>query len=223
VSKLVRLQRWCLQDIARELTEVRGYDVIVDFASGLPTEDHLHTAVKPGTKVIYSDHDPVVVEYARELLGNTSDVYFFEAEVGHPEVLLNHPQVQEILRDRRDVALVCWGVAMFLTDEELTRAARTLYDWAGPESCWVFQAQTADADPNDPAAVGGRKAYAQMGVPFNFRSLETYKELIRPWLHDGGGFTSLLEWHGFDQSEMSVEDRRAVGPGGGGYGAYLVK
>ena len=223
IHKVVRLQRWCLQDIAHRLTEVRGYDVIIDFASGLPTRDHLHTAAKPGTTVIYSDYDPVVVEYAREILGDTPDVYFFEGAVGQAEALLNHPQVQEILGGKRDVALVCWGVAQFLTDDELTDAARALYDWAGPRSCWVFQAQSAGGDPNDPAAIGGRKVFEQMGVPFRLRSLEAYKELIQPWRPDEEGFVSLLEWHGLDQSDMSEEDRRAVGPGGGGYGAYLVK
>ena len=37
LPKAMRLQRWCLQDLAVELTEKRQYDVIVDFASGLPT------------------------------------------------------------------------------------------------------------------------------------------------------------------------------------------
>ncbi len=48
LPKAARLQRWCLQDIAHELTEVRGYDLIIDFASGLPTRDHLHTVVPTG-------------------------------------------------------------------------------------------------------------------------------------------------------------------------------
>ena len=223
VRKMVRLQRWCLQDIAHELTEVRGYNVIIDFASGLPTVDHLHTAVKPGTTVIYSDFDSVVVEYAREILSDTPNGYFFEADVGQPEALLNHPQVQEILGDKRDVALVSWGVAQFLTDEEIAHAARALYNWAGPGSCWVFQAQSAGGDPNDPAAIGGRRVFEQMGVPFHLRSLEAYRELIQPWRSDKEGFVSLLQWHGIDQSEISEQDRRAVGPGGGGYGVYLVK
>ena len=31
-SKAKRLQNWCLQDLATELTEQRGYDVIIDRA-----------------------------------------------------------------------------------------------------------------------------------------------------------------------------------------------
>src|SRR5436190_6344574 len=73
LAKIMRLQRWALQDIATELTQVRGFDLIVDFASGLPTNDHMHTVVPKGTKVIYSDRDPVVVEYAHEILAGIPD------------------------------------------------------------------------------------------------------------------------------------------------------
>src|SRR4026208_1791421 len=55
LGKTMRFPRWGLQGIATELTERRGFDLIVDFASGLPTNDHMHTVVPKGTKVIYSD------------------------------------------------------------------------------------------------------------------------------------------------------------------------
>src|SRR3989304_4376578 len=58
-GKFARLQRWALQDLAVELTKRRGFDVIIDFASGLPTNDHIHLVTPPGTTVIYSDYDPV--------------------------------------------------------------------------------------------------------------------------------------------------------------------
>ena len=222
-SKMVRLQRWCLQDIARELTEVRGYDTIIDFASGLPTNDHIHYVAPEGTTVIYSDYDPVVVEYAREILGDTPNVYFFEADARRPEELLNHPAVQDILGSKRDVALVYWGISSFLADEGLGHAVRALYDWAGPGSCWVFNAQGAGMNVDDPAVVQVQKIYEGMGTPLYARSLEAYEELLQPWQPDEGGFVSLLEWHGFGQSEMSGEDRQAFGPTGAGYGAYLIK
>ena len=90
--KFLRLQRWALQDIAVELSEKRGYDVIIDFASGLPTSDNIHSKVSKGTTVIYSDYDPLVAEYAREILGDTPNVYFFEGDARHPEKLLENPK-----------------------------------------------------------------------------------------------------------------------------------
>ena len=222
IPKYARLQRWALQDIAEELTGKRGFDVIIDFASGLPTNDHIHYKVPKGTTVIYSDYDPMVVEYTREILKDTSNVYFFQSDARHPEELLDSPEVVKILGGRRKIAFVYWGVSAFIEEENIAHMARYLYDWASPGSCLVFNAQGANVNAQDPAIDSVKKIYERMG-PLFFRSLEQYEELLKPWKFQEKGFISLLEWHGFDQSELSEEDAVAFGPMGGGYGAYLYK
>lgn len=226
IPKAMRLQRWCLQDIARELTERRGFDTIIDFASGLPTQDHLHAVVPPGTTIIYSDYDPVVVEYAREILGDAPNVYFFEADARRPEELLNRIEVQEILGGKRDIGLIFWGIALFLADEELANAAHRLHDWAGENSCWAFNAQGA-VDPgmplDHPIAVQIQRIYREMGSTLSLRSTERYQELVRPWRPDPGGFVSLVDWHGLDRNELAGDDTQVAGSAGAGYGAYLIK
>src|ERR1700690_4535790 len=75
LQKLMLLQRWSLQDIAVELTEKRGFDVVIDFASGLPTNDHIHYKVPKSTTVSVSDSDPMDAEYALEVRKDTSNGY----------------------------------------------------------------------------------------------------------------------------------------------------
>lgn len=223
MSKFVRLQRWSLQDLAEELTVRRGYDVIIDFASGLPTNDHIHYKVPAETTVIYSDYDPVVVEYAWEILKKDyPNTHFFQADASDPDGLLNRSEVQKILAGKRKVAFVYWGVSIFLSDESLKRAAHALYDWAAPGSCLAFNAQGADVNTDYPGGDQVMALYARMGTPLYPRSLEQYKQLIQPWQIDGD-FIPLLEWHGFQQDLMNQEDSSAYGPMGGGYGAYLLK
>jgi hypothetical protein len=219
----MRLQRWPLQDVAIELTEKRGFDVIIDFASGLPTNDHIHLKVKPGTTVIYSDFDPVVVEYAHDILKDTRNTYFFESDARRPEELINNPEVQKILGGRRKVAFVYWGVALFLTDENITHAAKYLYDWAAPGSCLAFNAQGAGVNMQNPDIIKAVKIYEQMGNTLNFRPLDKFQDLLKPWKVDEKGYIPLLEWNGFEQSELGKESVDSFGPMGGGYGAYLVK
>ena len=109
-----------MQDIADELSVQRGYDVIIDFASGLPTNDHIHHKVSSNVTVIYSDYDPVVVEYAQEILKNDfPNVHYFHADARQPGELINRPDVQKILDGRRKVAMLYWGVSIFLNDAEL--------------------------------------------------------------------------------------------------------
>jgi hypothetical protein len=220
LPKLMRLFRWCLPDIAYELTNVRGYDVIIDFASGLPTADHMHTAVAPGTTVIYSDRDGVCVEYGREILAGTPDVYYFQADCRYPEKLLNRPEVQEILNGRRRVAFVYWGISMYLADDEIKEIAQTLYDWS-PEDCTlVFYLQPGDLQNEAGASINN--IYKQMGETLYFRTLEQFEELFKPWVVDHMGYRKMEDWHGVD-SPLTPEDLENLPAGTVGYGAYLVK
>jgi len=223
VTKAMRLQRWCLQDLALELTEKRGFDVIIDFASGLPTNDHIHHVVPAGTTVIYSDFDPMVVEYSREILANTSNIYFFQADARRPEELLNRSEIQDILGGRRDVALVYWGISAFLNDEEISRAARSLYEWSSESTCWAFMAQGADVDMDTLGMKKTAEIYESMGSRTYARTLQHFLQLIQPWHPDESGLISLMEWHGIDEHEMTEEDQKGWSMAGGGYGAYLIK
>lgn len=222
VGKFARLQRWALQDIATELAERRGYDIIIDFASGLPTNDHIHHNVPQGVTVIYSDMDPVVVEYAHEILQNTQNVYFFQGDARKPEELLNRPEVEKILGGRRKIAFVYWGVSAVLPDEDIRHTMQYLYDWAAPGSCLAFNAQGADI-PDSPLRQQVKDIYAKMGTPTYNRTLQEYQELVHPWKLEEKGFISLFQWHGFEESDLAKEDLESFGPMGGGYGAYLVK
>lgn len=223
IPKFARLQRWCLQDLAIELTEKRGFNIVVDFASGLPTNDHIHHVVPEGTKVIYSDHDPVVVEYAREILADTPNVHFFHADARRPEELLNRKSVQEIIGDQRNIAFIYWGISAFIKDEDIAHASRSLYDWSGDQSYWAFNLQGINIADESGAGKEVNEKYAKMGSPVQSRTLEQMMKLLAPWKADAQGVISLLEWHSLDQSTLTEEDRALFGEQGGGYGVYLIK
>lgn len=220
LPKLMRLFRWCLQDLAYELTYVRGYDAIVDFASGLPTSDHLHSAVAPGTTVIYSDRDPVSVEYGLEILENTPNVHYFQADCRYPLEYLSRPEVQSILNGKRKIAYVYWGISMYLTDDEIKRISKELYDYSDDDSCMAFYLQ-----PYDPESEVGRQVmelYSKMGDPLQFRNLPAFKELFKPWVADKLGYRTMEEWHGVE-SPLAPEEMHFFPDGTVGYGVYLVK
>jgi hypothetical protein len=223
LPKAMRLQRWCLQDLAWHLTRERGLDVLIDFGSGLPTMEHLHSSAMAGTTIIYSDFDPIVVEYAKEILKAVPSAYFFLADARHPEELLDRPDVKEILDGRTNVGAISWGIGGFLADEDIRNMAHVLYTKTGPNSVWAFNAQGANSNVSDPDMMKLLETYKQMGAPFHIRTTEEYMELIKPWHPEGGRFIPLTEWNGFDQSLMTKNDLKSAGSGGGGYGAYLIK
>ncbi len=220
-SKYTRLQRWALQDIAIELSQKQGYNVIVDFASGLPTQDHIHYNVPNDTTVIYSDYDPITVEYAHEILGDTPNVYYFKANAIRPNELFENDKITHLLTEQKKVAYVLWGVSGFLEENDIKNIMKYLYERSETNSCLVFNAQTLN--PESPAVKQVAELYSKLGSSIYPRTIENYEALIKPWKLSRSGWIPLLKWHGLDESELGQEDVDAFGPLGGGYGAYLVK
>jgi len=109
----MRLVRWFLGEATRRLC-AEGFDKFLDFASGLPTMDHIHEVAPQGTKVIYSDIDPVTVAYAQE----NPEIRFVHCDAGKSEELLNSGVVDEVFGNDRKVAIGFNGVAWFLSDEK---------------------------------------------------------------------------------------------------------
>lgn len=219
---LTRTHRACLKTLPAELAR-RGSNLIIDLASGLPTQDHLHFHAPAGTAVVYADLDPVVVEYARDILGDTPDVYYFHADMRQPEQVLNQPDVQRLLSAGRKPSFVTWGIGLYLSDDELSTLARTLYAWADVGTVWAFNATLADMNLHDESIQKLLAYYADMNEPLHIRTLEQYRTLVAPWQPDERGFVSIYDWHGIDPETVDARSRNALGPAGGGYGALLVK
>lgn len=222
LTKYSRVQRWALKNVAEELTYKRGYDVIIDFASGLPTMNHLHLFTKPGTTIILSDIDPVVVEFSREILENVENVHYFQNDANHPDELLNNPEVVKLLKGRRKVAICYWGFSTFQNDTELAKTMKTLYDWAAPGSCLAYNSQGV-SNPDDPSIKQSQEIYKSMGTPFYVRTLETHNRNLKPWNLEPEGHVSLLEWSNFDSSLLTPEDVMSLGKDGAGFGAYFTR
>src|SRR4030042_124610 len=82
--QLARMVRWFLGEAVRVLA-AEGMTQFIDFASGLPTMDHIHQITPAGTKVIYSDIDPVTVAYGQEILKDNPNARFMMCNAWKPE------------------------------------------------------------------------------------------------------------------------------------------
>src|SRR5579875_611066 len=71
-----RLARRFLGDAVTRLAVEHGIRQFLDIGSGLPTADNTHEVARraaPDARVVYADHDPVVVTHARALLGAAAE------------------------------------------------------------------------------------------------------------------------------------------------------
>jgi O-methyltransferase involved in polyketide biosynthesis len=193
--KLCKLVRWFLGEAVRRLSE-EGYTQFIDFASGLPTVDHIHEVSPAGTKVIYSDIDPVTVAYGKEIIKDNPNVRYGVCPAEKPEELLSSPLVAELFGTNRKVAIGFNGVAYFLPDERLRSAMKVLYDWAGKDSrlflCDLgFETEVTLSAHKEMVAL-----YEKIGQPIYPRSRKTLENLVKPWKVREPGLQSLEDWVG---------------------------
>ena len=216
--KWVRMLRMFLQEASRQLAEGE-FERFLDFASGLPTVDHIHNTV-PDARVVYTDSDPVTVNFAREIIGDNENVFYLEADIRDPEAILDSTVVQELFGDEHKVAIGFNAVTCFLTGEEIQYIMNTLYEWAAPGSKMFATFETKLPQAMTPKMQQFVDMFDQMGSPYHFLTLEECQEVVKPWQPDERGFRPLAEWLGV-QDQFTEEDREGVGLEF--YGVFLEK
>lgn len=191
---MARYVRWFLGEAVRRLAD-GGHRSYIDFASGLPTVDHIHQVTPPGTKVIYSDLDPVTVAYGQEIIKDLPDVRYVVCDAAKPETILDSPLPAEMFGKSRRVVFGLNGVAFFLKNDQIAHTMKALYDWSDKGSRLFIS--DFNFDPSV-AAPENMAFWQKIGQPVNLRSVKELRELVAPW-NPGEGFKSLSEWVGVPQ------------------------
>ncbi len=217
--QLFRLIRWFLREAVMRLSS-QGYKHFIDFASGLPTMDHIHEVTPKGTKVIYSDIDSVVVAYAHDIIKDNPDVKFVHCNAGVPEELLDSDIPEQLFGNNRDAAVGFNGIAYFLPDDKVAHFMRTLYDWTGDNAKLFFCDTDAPENPKEDLQ-RFLEIYKKLNQPVYSRKKEKMLELIKPWKVDDPGIMLLEDW--VDVKTKVTEELTGKWQGGGIYGAILKK
>jgi hypothetical protein len=223
LPKAIKHVRWFLGEAVRRLTD-EGFRHFLDFASGLPTVDHIHQVAPAGTKVIYSDLDPVTVSYGREIIKDLPNARYVHCDAGTPEKLLESGVVQELFGAERTVAVGFNGIAWFLPDEEIAHSMQVLYDWTAPGSKLYLTTEdtvSAVGGEDDPRIKAVADMYRSMGQPFYPRTRKRLAELVAPWRLLEPGFRVVEEWVEIGTA-VSEQVKREWG-GGGLFGAFFER
>ncbi|BEL12933.1 hypothetical protein Q0Z83_111240 [Actinoplanes sichuanensis] len=135
-----------------------GVRQFLDIGTGLPAPGNTHEIaqqITPDARVLYVDNDPIVGTHARALTvghpaGHTA---YLEADLRHPEQILQHPDFGAILDPREPLCIVLAAVLHYLPDlAEAQRAVRALLDAAAPGSFLIISHGTHDFMCADDAA-----------------------------------------------------------------------
>jgi hypothetical protein len=117
----VRAQRDVLGRVVRFLVGEVGIRQLLDIGSGLPTAENVHEIaqrIEPATRVVYLDHDPVVLSHARALLADDKATFVADADLRDPSGILSHPDVLDHLDWDEPIGLLMCGILHYILDEE---------------------------------------------------------------------------------------------------------
>jgi hypothetical protein len=209
VPKWVRMLRACLQTAARRMA-ADGFKHWVDFASGLPTKDHVHT-VLPEARVLYSDISPLTITTARHLLGGNPRVRYLECDIRRAADFLRRPDVDGFLEGERRVAFGANGITAFLSAEENRKFFRDLYDWAAPGSKLFTTFETKEPALTTPQWEQFLGMFQKMGESFHLYSLPEYLDICGPWAQDRMGVVTVREFLGLPEDHITEQDREGLG------------
>jgi O-methyltransferase involved in polyketide biosynthesis len=149
------------------LARDEGVRQFLDIGSGLPTHDNTHEVARraaPDARVVYVDHDPLVLAHARELLAGSGAgaTDYVDADLRDPDTIL--AVAARTLDLSRPVALMLLGVVNFVADDTEVRAILDrLLDALAPGSFLVVSHPTDDLDPERAHQVAA--AWNEHGTP----------------------------------------------------------
>jgi hypothetical protein len=111
------------QALIRAVTAISrgGIRQFIDMGSGLPTADNVHQVAQrhaPGSRVVYVDHDPVVLAHGRALLATDSDTTVITADLRDPEKIFRHPELQHLIDFDRPVGMIFSATLHHLNNDE---------------------------------------------------------------------------------------------------------
>jgi S-adenosyl methyltransferase len=180
-----------------------GIRQFLDVGSGLPTQGNVHEvahAVAPEARVVYIDYDPMAVMHSKALLSGSDSVTAIQADMRHPEDILDNPEVRSLLDFAQPVAVLLVAMLHAVTDDEDPAGIVTRFREAmAPGSYLVLSHITSHQQP--PAVVTNlRKVFEQAREPMVPRTLDEVMaffqglELVDPglvtasdWRPDGSG------------------------------------
>lgn len=121
VRTAVRENRAFLARAVRFLAADAGIRQFIDIGTGLPTQSNVHeiaSAAAPGTRVVYSDYDPVVVAHGQMILSNDDAATFLQGDIRNPDAILDDPEVRSLIDFTQPVAILLLAILNFVADDE---------------------------------------------------------------------------------------------------------
>ena len=193
----MRENRALMRRMTAHLAGEAGIRQFLDIGTGLPTSPNMHEiaqSLRPDSRIVYVDNDPIVLTHARALLtGNTEGTTaYIHADLRQPEKILSDPRLLETLDLSEPVALMVFGVLHFIPDEDDPHGViSTLLAELPSGSYLAVQHPTRDFYPEN---VGADRSYRNAGIPFQYRSRAEFERFVAGLELVPPGLVPMVDW-----------------------------
>ena len=175
----------------------QGIAQYLDLGSGLPTSPSVHEVARdtiPAARVVYVDHDPIVVTHNDALLATRDGVITIRGDIRDPDSVLAHEALAACFDFSQPVAVLLLSVLHFISQEEDAPGIIAKFrERMAPGSYLAISVGTSDgADPEMLAEA--TQTYAGARMPFTLRSRAQILDLFDGFDLVEPGLVSLPEW-----------------------------
>jgi O-methyltransferase involved in polyketide biosynthesis len=187
-----------------------GIGQFIDIGSGLPTQHNVHEVAQqaaPDARVVYVDHDPVVLVHGQALLQGINTT-FLRGDLLEPQQILTHPDLTDLIDFDQPVAILLVAILHFVPDTAVADIIARLRAVMAPGSYLVISHIV-----DDPSTWAIGEIMRAAGAPAWYPRTRT--EIAR--FFDGfhfidPGLTSVEQWHPAGPDVIHIP--APAGPGG---------
>ena len=195
---VARMLRRFLSTTVDELTAA-GVRQFLDIGTGLPTAENTHEVAQraaPESRIVYVDHDPVVIRHAQALLTSSpaGRTDYIQADLRDWDTIAT--AAQRTLDFSRPVAVLLVAVLHFILDEENPHQliSRMMADLA-PGSYLIIAHAASDIEAETAAAMA-RSYNASSSLTITPRDHATVSRFFDGMEMTGPGLQPLAQWPG---------------------------
>ena len=121
IREAARINRAFVRRVVRYLVNEAGIRQLIDVGAGLPTMGNVHEVAMdadPAVRVVYVDHDPVVLAHARNMLQGTPDAVIIGHDMRAPADILADRDLRRLVDFDQPVGVLLVSVLHFLADTD---------------------------------------------------------------------------------------------------------
>jgi len=184
-----------------------GIRQFLDIGTGMPTNNNIHEvaqSIAPESRIVYVDHDPIVLTHARALLTSAPQgvTDYIEADLREPGKIL--AEAAQTLDFSRPVAIMLISILHLILDrDDPYDLVSQLVNAVVPGSYVVISHAASDIDTGAMISMTNRlnELMAQQAVPRTHREVAAFfagLDLLEP------GLVRIPEWRPASVSESAV-------------------